>query len=74
MKINKEDINKFVQGLYEDGKTPSERFGITHEELISLEDLIFHDLQERIKQTNELEGIVICKGDDKFEGFEDEIK
>lgn len=31
----------FVESLYEDNKTPSERFGITHEQLSTLEDVLF---------------------------------
>lgn len=40
-------------------------FGLT--ELFHMEHL-----QNRIKQTEDLEGVVIHKGDDKFEGFEDD--
>lgn len=74
LEVDEEQVSTFVQDLYEDGKTPSEQFGITHEELITLEDLIFPDLQDRIKQTEELEGEVILKGDERFGGFNDEIK
>lgn len=37
VQISKSDVKKFIAELYENGKTPSERFGLTWEQLSKLE-------------------------------------
>lgn len=39
--IDKESIQQFVESLYEDGGTPSDRFGLSHEDLGKLEQELF---------------------------------
>lgn len=38
---NEESIQQFVDNLYKDGQTPSDRFGLSHEDLGKLEELYF---------------------------------
>lgn len=38
---NEESIQQFVESLYEDGRTPSDRFGLSHEDLGKLEQELF---------------------------------
>lgn len=38
---DEQEIKQFVKGLYENGKVPSDRFGISHEELGEMEEMMF---------------------------------
>lgn len=57
IEVDEEDIKVFVKGLYKDGKTPCERFGMTWEVLGEIENKIFYDkfheaVEEKMEEIN----------------------